>query len=334
MKYIGLLSSAASGKLGGIVASHNRGGQYFRKHTVPTQPRTAAQSLVRAQLRALSSSFRSLTASQVAGWNALGATVSLKNKLGAVYHPTGAQLFVSCNKNLQLIGTSALLTDAPSIPTLPTVTTFTIAPIYTAGLMEGLTLSVTPALPATSAVILRASSVQSTGRTFLGKSQFRSLAGYNPATNLPTTVNSLYTDRFGPWAGSGYVGAELRIVDPNSGFAGPPVRAMTDYESTATYNLFTLAVGAQVGTTTSGSGTVTFTVTPTAENSFAGAVTYSVSGLPANCTFSFSKNPDAVTAAPTLSVIATSATAGTYTITVIGTYGEFSDQANATLTIA
>jgi len=61
MKYIGLLSSAASGKLGGIVASHNRGGTYFRHHAVPVQPRTPAQTLVRNQLQGFSSAFKSLT---------------------------------------------------------------------------------------------------------------------------------------------------------------------------------------------------------------------------------------------------------------------------------
>ena len=57
MKYIGLLSSAASGKLGGIVASHNRGGQYFRHHSIPVQSRTPAQRLVRYALAAFSAAF-------------------------------------------------------------------------------------------------------------------------------------------------------------------------------------------------------------------------------------------------------------------------------------
>ena len=99
MKYIGLLSSAASGKLGGIVASHNRGGTYFRHHAVPVQPRTPAQTLVRNQLQGFSSAFKSLTQAQIAGWNALALTVTLKSKLGTTYNPTGQQLFVSCNKH-------------------------------------------------------------------------------------------------------------------------------------------------------------------------------------------------------------------------------------------
>ena len=123
MKYIGLLSSAASGKLGGVVASHNRGGQYFRQHKIPTQPRTAAQKLVRNQLQSFSAAFKALTASQVAGWNALGLTVTLKSKLGTTYHPTGQQLFVSCNKHLANIGVTTLLSNPPSIPSIPGFTT-------------------------------------------------------------------------------------------------------------------------------------------------------------------------------------------------------------------
>ena len=75
MKYIGLLSSAASGKLGGVVASHNRNGSYMRRHVIPVQPRTPAQRAVRDQFSGLSSAFRNLGASTIAGWNALANSV-------------------------------------------------------------------------------------------------------------------------------------------------------------------------------------------------------------------------------------------------------------------
>ena len=333
MKYIGLLSSAASGKLGGIVASHNRGGTYFRHHAIPTQPRTPAQRLVRNQLAAFSSAYRALTAAQISGWNALGSTVALKSKLGTTYHPTGQQLFVSCNKHLAGIGISSTLVTAPTVPSIPAITAFSITPPTPGTTVTAFTASVTPALPASFGVELRATSVQSNGRTFAGKSLYRTLQGYNPASGAPSSYFTVYVARFGPLPQTGIISFQLRLVDPASGFAGAPVTANVTFSQPSGTNLFTIAVGAQAGATTSGSGTVTFAVTPTAIGGFSGAVNYSAANLPALCTYTFTHNPLAVGTANSMSVTAASAAPGAYTIDVIVTFGTFSVVTPATLTI-
>ena len=336
MKYIGLLSSAASGKLGGIVASHNRGGTYFRHHAIPTQPRTAAQRAVRNALAAYSSAFKSLTAAQISGWNALGSTVTLKSKLGTTYHPTGQQLFVSCNKHLSEINISTVLTTAPTIPTIPAISTFAVTPGGTSGspaTVSSISYSVSPSLPSNFGAVLRASSVQSAGRTFVGKSLLRSLAGYNPATGTPADLFTPYVAKFGPLPQNGLIQFALKLVDPASGFAGPQVTANYPFYQPIGTDLFSIAVGAQAGATTSGSGSVTFAVTPTAIGGFAGAVNYSASNLPANCTYAFTSNPLAVGTPNTMTVTAAAAAAGTYTIDVTVSYGTFSVTTPATLTI-
>ena len=48
MLFKGTIGAAYSGKIGGVVASHNRGGQYFRQHVIPTDPATGLQSTMRA----------------------------------------------------------------------------------------------------------------------------------------------------------------------------------------------------------------------------------------------------------------------------------------------
>ena len=166
MKYIGLLSSAASGKLGGIVASHNRGGTYFRHHAVPVQPPPGAD-LVRNQLQGFSSAFKNLTQAQIAGWKALALTVTLKSKLGTT-NPTGQQLFVSCNKHLAAINITALLTNAPTIPSIPGLTSFTVATTSSYGYTTAITGTYTPLPSASFGIELRASSVLSAGHTFVG----------------------------------------------------------------------------------------------------------------------------------------------------------------------
>lgn len=334
MKYIGLLSSAASGKLGGIVASHNRSGSFFRHHSVPVQPRTAAQLAVRNQLAAFSSAFRALTGAQVAGWNALGSTVTLKNPLGVAYHPTGQQLFVGCNRNLASIGISDILSTAPSIPSFPAISTFTITQPTPGDEVTAIDYTVSPSLPSDFGVLIRASNVQSGGRTFIGKSLYRTIGHANPASGAPASLFDIYTARFGPLPQAGILSVSLKLIDPASGFAGAEVSNTMAFSQPSGTDLYTIAVGAQSGTTTSGSGSVTFAVTPTAIGGFAGAVNYSASNLPAACTYAFTHNPLAVGTANTMTVTAASAAAGAYTIDVIVTYGSFSVTTPATLTIA
>ena len=56
-----------SGKLGGHVASKNRGGSYFRTKVTPTNPNSTSQAAVRSRLTALSQAFRALTIAQIFG---------------------------------------------------------------------------------------------------------------------------------------------------------------------------------------------------------------------------------------------------------------------------
>lgn len=323
MKYIGLLSSAASGKLGGIVASHNRGGTYFRHHAVPVQPRTPAQTAVRNQLQGFSSAFKALTAAQIAGWNALALTVTLKSKLGTTYNPTGQQLFVSCNKHLAAIGITTILENAPTIPSIPGFTSFTVANTSTYGYVTAITGTYEPSPSASFGIELRASSVLSAGRTFVGKSQFRTLAGYNPASGLPTALLAPFVSRFGVLPNAGTIAFELRYIDPASGFAGAPIRATTSWSLTPQGSLFALSAATIAGTLSTGTPAakaVTVTLTPAGD--FTGAIQWSITGLPTGVTASIGTNPDA--AFPTTTLIASAAAVqGDYTVQVVGTYGSY-----------
>ena len=334
MKYIGLLSSAASGKMGGIVASHNRGGQYFRKHSIPTQPRTAAQKLVRNQLQAFSSAFKSLTASQVQGWNALALTVTLKSKLGTTYHPTGQQLFVSCNKHLANVNITTQLSNAPAIPSIPGITTFTATPVGSGTTVTSWGLAVTPNLPANFAVQVRATAVQTGGRTFIGKSAYRNIWGINPSPTQPTNANifSAYIARFGPLPASGTVSFQLRLVDPVSGFAGTPVSVNAAFTQSSAGVSYTLVAGTPTGTFAHATAAVAVTVTPTGVTGGPVAITYSFSGIPTGCTANFTANPLTSASAAAFNLVGSAgASAGTSVITITGTYGTF--QATTTVSI-
>ena len=333
MKYIGLLSSAASGKLGGIVASHNRGGTYFRHHAIPVQPRTPAQVGVRNQLAAFSSAFKSLTQTQIAGWNALGLTVTLKSKLGTSYNPTGQQLFVSCNKHLAAINIAAVLTNAPTIPSIPGFTSFTVANTSAYGYTTALTATYTPALSASFGVELRATSVQSAARSFFGKSQFRTLAGYNPATALTTDLLTPFLAKFGPLPSSGAIAYELKYIDPVSGFAGAAIRATVSFQQSPVGSLFTLSA-ASVAASLSAGTPVSKLVSATLVNhgAFTGAILWSIANLPVGVTATIGTNPDA--AFPVVDLVASaSSIIGAYTASLVGTFGSFVSSTPLSITI-
>ena len=323
MKYIGLLSSAASGKLGGIVASHNRGGTYFRHHAVPVQPRTPAQTQVRNQLQGFSSAFKNLTQAQIAGWNALALTVTLKSKLGTTYNPTGQQLFVSCNKHLAAINITTLLTNAPTIPSIPGFTSVTVTTSSSYGYTTAITGTYAPSPSASFGIELRASSVLSAGRTFVGKSQFRTLAGYNPASNLPTDLLTPFLARFGPLPSSGMIAYELRYIDPASGFAGAPVRATVSFQQTPVGSLFSLSTASLAGSLSTGTPAhKLLSATLTDNGTFSGAIQWSITGMPTGVTAAIGTNPDATF--PVINLIASSAAIiGTYTAQLVGTFGNF-----------
>jgi hypothetical protein len=77
------LVAEMSGAMGGLVASHNSGGQYLRSRVVPTDPQTANQVLVRNTVGTLANRWAStLTEVQRGKWLSYANAVLLPNRLG------------------------------------------------------------------------------------------------------------------------------------------------------------------------------------------------------------------------------------------------------------
>lgn len=103
MKVIWTLMNQASGKLAGVVAANNRGGDYLRSRVIGANPRGAQQSRIRAILAGLAAAWRStLTQVQRDAWNLLGDTTI-----------TGENAFCACNCIL-LQGGGTRVTAAPA----------------------------------------------------------------------------------------------------------------------------------------------------------------------------------------------------------------------------
>lgn len=101
-------------KVGGAVFTKTRAGAMLRRKVSPTQPHTSAQMAVRANFSALAKSWSSdLSAIQRASWNELAKSYPVKDVFGAAHPLTGLQLYISLNRNLQVIGQTAIA-DAPA----------------------------------------------------------------------------------------------------------------------------------------------------------------------------------------------------------------------------
>jgi hypothetical protein len=219
-KYKGILWSDARGKMNGVVFSRNTFGTYIRNLASPVQPRTPAQLNIRAILQNLSRRWRTLTAAQQAAWNALAQQVVLTDTLGNPYHPTGQQLYCGLNANLELDQSSAI-DNAPPAPVLvPTPQTVTVT--ATGGATPSLTVAWTGG-DANFDAFIYATPTISEGRTFIRPSEFRLIAtaqsgAGTPALNILTQWQAKYGAPPNP--ADGQVAIAVKLVDPNTGFAG------------------------------------------------------------------------------------------------------------------
>jgi hypothetical protein len=109
---LGVLA-AASGKIGGIVFSHGRGGPYIRNLSMPTNPSSADQVTVRSIFGNLSTTWATLDPDQRTSWTTYAENTPVTGTFGDPVTLTGQQMFVRCNAARQRAGL-AIISDGPT----------------------------------------------------------------------------------------------------------------------------------------------------------------------------------------------------------------------------
>lgn len=104
-----------SGKVNGSVFSKNKGGNYVRSKSNPSNPQTIAQMLNRSIFGAISSAWRGLTDGQRKAWDTGAGNYPYQNRLGDTKILSGFALHQKLNRNLQLINQAMVVT--PPNPT-------------------------------------------------------------------------------------------------------------------------------------------------------------------------------------------------------------------------
>lgn len=115
MRYISSVLPQASGSLGGMVWSHNAGGNYIRARATPTDPGTAAQVAIRGFVSSLVNLWTdTLTADQRTAWNVYAANVPLPDVFGDARYRSGINHYVRSNVP-RLQNSMTRIDDGPTI---------------------------------------------------------------------------------------------------------------------------------------------------------------------------------------------------------------------------
>jgi hypothetical protein len=109
------IAGELSGRIGAHVFSHNAGGQYIRVLTVPTNPNTVFQQVVRNAVAQLTNQWNNLlTPAQRAEWELYADNVQVTNRLGEKINISGLAMFVRSNVARRQFNEAAVL-DGPGV---------------------------------------------------------------------------------------------------------------------------------------------------------------------------------------------------------------------------
>lgn len=179
-------------KVGGHVFSKNRAGAYMRTKVTPVNPQTSFQSEARNRLTEFSQQWRTLTEDQRAAWNAAVSNWQRTDIFGDLKSPTGLNLFVRLNTELDIVGGSALTT--PPLPgEVPAITELSLT--TNAGGLVSIGYGPSP-VPADTSWKVFGTPPVSPGKNFV-KSEYRLFATVGAAGTTPLVADTQYAARFG-----------------------------------------------------------------------------------------------------------------------------------------
>lgn len=116
VKFESPVFSKASGSIGGMTFSHNRGGNYTRAKTTPSNPNSTAQQAQRALISSLTAAWGALTTAQRDAWNAYAIANPITDSMGNQRNAGGLGMFIQANSVRRLVGLSNI-TAAPTVNT-------------------------------------------------------------------------------------------------------------------------------------------------------------------------------------------------------------------------
>jgi hypothetical protein len=198
-----------TGKLGNLVYTRNATGYFARNRVKPAQPRTAAQTTQKNNLRDASRAYKALTSAQVASWASAAATYPQTTKRGKSTNLTGQQLYMKLNLKSVSAGTGAQTTPPLTALNTPLSPMPSATFAYSAG-----AITMTDTLPTTavtgSALLVQASAPLPSSRIHVPcYKNILTLATHNSSA---TAITSAYTAIWGTLPTTGVVWFKVLTV--------------------------------------------------------------------------------------------------------------------------
>lgn len=216
----GPLVGQMSGRLGSAIASHNKGGPYFRNGTIPVTSTTSYALAAKARLGSQSQSWTSLSAANRQAWEEWAAQNPIVDRLGFQRILSGIAAFNQINTRLGAAG-QTLLTTPPIIASPGSLLTLVVDGDIGAGDMD-LTFTATP-LGAGQMLWIRACLVDSPAINNVN-SLLRFIGVSAAAETSPFDIETLVTNRFGTPVVGQTLHVFVSVFDSATGLISPPLR--------------------------------------------------------------------------------------------------------------
>ena len=125
MKFKSALLTQASGSIGGLTFSHNQGGLYTRARSIPTNPASSRQQIVRNAMPSAQVAWRALTESVRTEWRNYAQGTPIVNSLGDSIILSNLAMFLRQYVSRAQNGV-AQITTAPPTPGLAELSPVTV----------------------------------------------------------------------------------------------------------------------------------------------------------------------------------------------------------------
>tara|TARA_R110000803_G_scaffold3721_2_gene12661 strand:- start:12 stop:686 length:675 start_codon:yes stop_codon:yes gene_type:complete len=210
----GAIVTDGRGKLGGHVFSKNRAGSYVRTKVTPSNPQTAAQSIVRSLFGTISAGWSALTQSVRDSWDGAVGDWQKTDIFGDIKNPTGKSLYQRLNNQAQVVGYSAIATPPVKLAMVSgQVTACTVNSISGSIILTGAYAG------ADARVVLLGTSPQSAGTKFV-KNKLRQIVAPLANAYSDTDAFDTYEAKFGTPAAGQNIYFGIKYILP-SGQSSP-----------------------------------------------------------------------------------------------------------------
>jgi hypothetical protein len=202
-----------SGSVGGITGSHNRGGMYLRGRSIPTDPATVRQQLLRSAAATLTARWRDvLTQAQRDSWAVYAANTPLLSPLGDARDVGALPMYLRGNTVRLQIGEDPV--DDPATSGMPTLTQPTAVTITDSGGLLGGTLIADPWVDLADTFLCVYASRPVSESINFWKGPYRLLGSVEGSVTVPpTTFSEDYAAVWGDPVVGQKIFYQLRVVD-------------------------------------------------------------------------------------------------------------------------